>query len=207
MGYQTRPRVSITKQRKAYARTKGVCVICGKPLPENERQWSVDHFIPRAVYKWVRDSQTKALIESGENIFIVHAHCNFDKDSALPTNRAIKDMHADREVKDDMRKLYKAAEGSIASYRAMKQSTLDAQGKKCAACGKRLSFNDATMRRIIDRKGRSRDNAMCLCERCNVRACSAAAKKQMVQAYAAGSGGPRPAHGAKKKTQRNGRGA
>ena len=173
--------VSITKQREAYARTKGICVICGMPISKDERKWSIDHFIPRAVYKWVRDDQAKELIESGDNIFIVHTHCNYDKDSTLPSNQVIKDMHADKAVKNTMRDLYKEAEESVVSYRAMKQSTLDAQDKKCAICGKTLTLNEATMRRVNNKKSRSRENAMCLCEKCNVKAGSSGNKKRMVK--------------------------
>lgn len=92
MSYYNRPKVSITKQREAYARTKGICVICGKPLTKDESKWSVDHFIPRAIYKWVKDEKTKELIESGKNTYVVHAHCNFAKDSTLPTNQVMRIM-------------------------------------------------------------------------------------------------------------------
>ncbi|MBR0410473.1 MAG: hypothetical protein IJI25_05660 [Eubacterium sp.] len=175
-----KPHVSITKQREAYARVKGICIICGKKLSASESRWSVDHFIPRAIYKWVPDKKTKELIESVDNIFVVHPQCNFSKDSALPTNQAIKNMHAEKKVKDTMRDLYKEAEDSIVAYRAMKQSTLDGQKKRCAICGKQLSLNNATMRRINNHKGRNRENAMCLCDKCNIRAGSPGQKRRMI---------------------------
>ena len=181
MRYKSKPHVSINKQREAYARTNGICVICGKPLSKDESKWSVDHFIPRAVYKWVQDDQTKNLIESSDNIFVVHPYCNYDKDSTLPTNQSINEMHAEKEVKDGMRELYKHTEESVRNYRAIKQSTLDAQDRKCALCGKRLSLSDATMRRISNKKGRNKENAMCLCDKCNVRAGSSIEKNKMVK--------------------------
>lgn len=173
--------VSIYRQRKAYARTKGICVICGKPISRDESAWSVDHFIPRAIYKWVPGIRIQRLIESGDNIFIVHPRCNYKKDSALPTNRLIKSMHADDEILDSMRALYKEAEEGVVAYRAIKQSTLDSQGRRCAICGRRISLNDSTMRRINNRRGRTKDNAMCLCNRCNAKAGSSWQKKRMVK--------------------------
>ncbi len=181
MSGSIRKHISIEKQREAYARTNGICVICGQPLTKDESKWSVDHFIPQAIYKWVKDDQTKQLIESDENIFVVHAQCNYSKDSTLPTNQIINEMHASKKIKAEMHDLYKDAEDSVVSYRAMKQSTLDAQDRKCAACGKKLSLNNATMRRIDNKKSRNRKNAMCLCEKCNIRASYGGQKAKMVK--------------------------
>lgn len=172
--------VSKTIQREAYARTHGICVICGKPISKNESEWSVEHFVPRAVYKWVHDSETKSIIEGNDNIFIVHASCNYSKDSALPTNQLIKSMHADKKTKDDMRSLYRNVEGSVDEYRAIKQSVLAKQNSRCAGCGKIISFTNSTLRRKNNNIGRSKENAMCLCESCNVRASSFETKKRMI---------------------------
>lgn len=176
-----RQTVSITKQREAYARTNGICVICGKKISPNEKEWSVDHYIPRAVYKWVPGKMSKDLIESQDNLFIVHQKCNFSKDSALPTNQAIKSMHATKEIKDKTLELQHKIQDGVDSYRAIKQSTISAQGNKCAVCGKKLTFNDATLRRISNNKGRNRDNAMCVCERCNIKAGTSEQKRKMVK--------------------------
>ncbi len=170
MSYNDRVRVSITQQRDAYARTNGICVICGQRLTKDESKWSVDHFIPRAIYKWVGNKEIKDLIEGSRNIFVVHEQCNFGKDSTLPTNQVIKSMYASDSIKVEMRELYKEVEDSVINYRAMKQSTLDGQSKRCAGCGKALALSDATMRRINNHEKRSRENAMCLCENCNIRA-------------------------------------
>ncbi len=176
-----RQTVSITKQRAAYARNNGICVICGKKISPNEKEWSVDHYIPRAVYKWVPDKVSKDLIESQDNLFIVHQKCNFSKDSTLPTNQAISSMHANKEIKDKTLKLYNKTQDGVDTYRAIKQSTFDSQGKKCAVCGKKLTINDATLRRISNNKGRNRDNAMCVCERCNIKAGTTEQKRKMVK--------------------------
>ena len=188
MGNNNYSHVSITKQREAYARTNGICVICGKALSEDESKWSVDHFIPRAVYKWVDVKNIRNIIESPDNIFVVHPYCNFDKNSTLPTNQVIKEMHADKTVKTRMQKVYKEAEKGVLSYRSMKQSTLDSQDKKCASCGKRISLSEATMRRIDNKKGRNRENAMCLCDKCNLKACKPNGKKKIMNVMSGKSG-------------------
>ncbi len=176
------PQVSITKQRIAYKKTNGICVICGKRLSADENTWSVDHFIPRAIYKWIKDDEeARSIIESEKNIFVVHSYCNFAKDSSLPTNRNIDSMHAPESVKNSVRELYRRTEESVNKYRAIKQSTIDSQGRKCAMCGKKLELNDATLRRIDNKRGRNRENAMCLCDECNRLAGNPNYKKRMVK--------------------------
>lgn len=173
--------VAIAKQREAFAKTKGICVICGKKLREEEKYWSVDHFIPRAIYKWIPDIKTRELIESGKNIFIVHHQCNITKDSALPTKQSISDMHASDEIKADIRELFRATEKSVIAYRSIKQSILDNQNKKCAICDKELGLNEATLRRINNNLDRSRENAMCLCDNCNRKAGNSKFKRWAVR--------------------------
>lgn len=154
-------------RRKAYARTHGRCAICGKPVSRNERQWSVEHFLPRAIYKWVPGKRIHDLIESSDNIFIVHRECNVDKGSDLPTKQMIENFGADAKTKRRMQRLRQEAQADIDAYRAMKQSVLERQGRRCAGCGRPISFGDATMRRIDSDGERTKENAMCLCERCN----------------------------------------
>lgn len=173
--------ISMTKKREAYARVNGICFICGKKLGDNENEWSVDHFIPRAVYKWVPNKELRSLIESEDNIFVVHPQCNYSKDSALPTNEKINSMHTQRVVKEGIKELYRVSAPSIAKYKAIKQSAWDVQDRKCAFCGKRIPLSAATLRRRDNNKSRNRDNAMCLCENCNVMAGNAHYKKKMVK--------------------------
>ena len=173
--------VAITRQREAYARMNGICVICGKRISEDETQWSVDHFIPRAIYKWVPNDATKKALESDDNLFVVHRRCNYKKCADLPSTDKIKNMHADEKTKDSMQNLYKNVESSVKAYRGIKQSTFDSQDRKCAACGKRIKLEDATLRRIDNHSGRVRDNAMCLCAECNLQACVSKKKKEIAK--------------------------
>lgn len=172
--------ISATQKRDAYAKVNGICFICGQKLSNNEREWSVDHFIPRAVYKWVPNQELQSLIESENNIFVVHPKCNYSKDSELPTNKKINSMHAQEVVKNGIKELYKVSAPSIAEYNAIKQRAWDIQGQKCAFCGKKIPLNAATLRRRDNNKHRGRDNAMCLCDKCNVLAGNAHYKKKMV---------------------------
>ena len=183
MGY--RANISKTTQKKAFDRTGGICIVCGRPLSRNQAKWSVDHFIPRAVYKWVPGRKIQKTIESADNLYIVHPHCNFRKGSALPTNQLISSLHAEEDVKENMRALYKKVEDKVIQYRAIKQSTLDSQHKKCGNCGRRLSLGDAVLRRIDDEQDRVRENAICLCERCNTRICSKKRKQKLAEKHAA----------------------
>ena len=154
-------------------------MICGKKVTHDENRWSVDHFIPRAVYKWIPDERLKTRLESVENVFVVHEGCNFDKDSLIFTVSEIKKLKVDAIVRDDLYKLYKDSEESINEYRSMKQRTLDLQKRKCAFCEMDLLFKDATMRRIDRKNKRTKDNAMCVCSRCNLKANRAKIRNKM----------------------------
>ncbi len=165
--------------RNAYERTNGICVICGKKLSPDENTWSPDHFIPRAVYKWIPNQETKKAIESEENIFIVHPKCNLRKNSTLPSNRVISYMHASQSVKNSVKSICKQTEDSVSEYRKLKQNTLNNQNGRCASCGKKLCLDTSTLRRINNRKDRVESNAMCLCDKCNVLAGTSAGKKRI----------------------------
>ena len=169
----------MSKLIDAYNRTNGICFICGKPLPKNEKEWSVDHFIPQAIYKWTKDKEAKELIRSNENLFIVHAKCNYSKDSALPTKKAISQINADNKVKKTLNELHSKVQESVDEYRSIKQKTFALQDNKCAICGKALTLNNSTLRRINNNKNRSAKNAMCLCMNCNTQAGSSSQKNKM----------------------------
>ena len=175
-------------QFRAYEKTGGICIVCGRPLSRHPEKWSVDHFIPRAIYKWVPGKKITRILESDDNLFIVHPHCNFRKGSALPTNQLISSLHAEENVKESMRKLYKTVEPKVIQYRAIKQSTLDSQHRRCGNCGRSLALNDAVLRRINDEGERVRENAICLCERCNKKICSRKRKQKMAAKIGAASG-------------------
>ncbi len=169
----------MSKLIDAYNRTNGICFICGKPLPSDEKEWSVDHFIPQAIYKWTKDKEAKELIRSNENLFIVHPKCNYSKDSALPTKKAISQIKAGQDVKKKLNKLYSQVQENVDEYRSIKQKTFAAQDSKCAICGKKLKIENSTLRRINNNKGRNVQNAMCLCINCNTRAGSSSQKNKM----------------------------
>lgn len=150
-----------------YYKTHGICVICGKPMTHQPEHWSLEHFIPRAIYKWVPNPILTKKIESFANLFIVHPRCNFIKDSALPTTHSIYTMHASLSVMREVDRIYSEVKPFINQYKALKQEVWKNQHKKCFFCQKKLSFSQAILRRKHDNEPRSRQNAMCLCTRCS----------------------------------------
>lgn len=149
-----------------YYKTDGICVICGKPVGHT-RPWSLEHYIPRAIYKWVFDPILAQKIESFANLFIVHPACNFHKDSALPTTHRIQAMHAPLPVIREVETLYEDIKPFVVRYRVLKQRIWESQQKQCYFCHKTLTFSQAILRRKHTDKPRTEHNAMCLCSKCS----------------------------------------
>lgn len=173
--------VPMSMRRKSYAYTDGKCVICGKLLPPDPDEWSVDHFVPQAIRKWIPGRRIRDLVDRQDNLFVVHPKCNFSKGSDLPTNAMISGMHASAKVKRGMRRLRQAAQKDIDAYRRLKRDVLRKQGYRCPGCGRHIDLSTATMRRIDDTSARTKRNAMCLCERCNRYATNADRKRLLAK--------------------------
>lgn len=169
-----------SKQR-LYDKTAGICIICHKKISRHPEKWSVEHFIPRAIYKWVPSRNLKIILESSENLFIVHFHCNLKKDSALPSIKQITQLGVEDEIKDQIFRIYNFVEKEIMDYRAIKQQILTAQQEKCAFCDKPINMHTATLRRRDNKQPRVVENAMCLCVRCNRATDTKKRKKQLAE--------------------------
>ena len=75
---------SLKLKIKTYEKTQGICIICCKMIEKRPAHWSLEHFLPRAIYKWLPDPELEARLESPANLFVVHKQCNLVKDSHLP---------------------------------------------------------------------------------------------------------------------------
>lgn len=173
--------LSTNKKLLIYQKTNGMCIICNQLIHNDPTQWSVEHYIPRAIYKWLPNQELEAKLESPANLFIVHHDCNFKKDCALPNIKKINELQLNQHVKNELLELYKSVADSVAQYTAIKQSTWDAQHRKCYFCHRYTKLNFATLRRINNSLPRVRSNAMCLCFYCSVKAGNPHYKKRMVQ--------------------------
>lgn len=173
--------LSQNKKQLIYEKTNGICIICNQSIDNDPAQWSVEHYIPRAIYKWVPNGELEAQLESPANLFIVHHHCNFKKDCALPNIKKINALQLNDTTKTELRNLYRSVADSIAQYTAIKQSTWDTQHRKCHFCHRPIRLNWTTLRRIDNHLPRIRSNAMCLCFYCSVKAGNPHYKKRMVQ--------------------------
>lgn len=172
---------SFKKKSFIYQKTNGICIICNHHITHDPVQWSLEHYIPRAIYKWLPNQELESKIESFANLFIVHHDCNFKKDCALPNLRKINELKLNDNIKNELLNLYASVSDSVAQYTAIKQSTWDSQHRKCYFCHRNTEFNFATLRRINNTLPRIRSNAMCLCFPCSVKAGNPNYKKRMVQ--------------------------
>lgn len=172
----------LTPERKllVYQKTNGICIICQKQVSKNHKTWSVEHYIPRAVYKWVPKKEVRDIVESLDNLFIVHKQCNHNKDAELPTKKSILDLPINQALKKDVLAMYQNIGPEITLYRRIKQRVLSSQQYQCFFCQRKIHLPNCTLRRKDNQQGRVVDNAMCLCFRCSVRAGREAYKRKMV---------------------------
>ncbi|QMT31619.1 hypothetical protein [Alysiella filiformis] len=167
------------KRKAAHQNSNGICILCNKPILSHEK-WSVEHFIPRAIYKWIPKPEIEWQVESDANLFAVHMDCNLNKNAEIPTVRTINALRVAPSVKEKLLLVYWAIYDDIEAYRSMKQSVWAKQNGACAFCEKAIRLTKATLRRIDNRFERSRENAMCLCFHCSLRAARPAHKQKMV---------------------------
>lgn len=150
------------------AKTKGICIICGKYLTTLADS-SIEHFIPRAIYKWIDEPHLVKLLENKSNLFLVHIQCNFRKDATLPTLAKIQALPACESIQAELCRLYEAVEPAIIRYQAIKRHILHDQKHQCAVCRKQINMLSATLRRKNNEEARSQNNAVCLCFSCSTR--------------------------------------
>ena len=172
--------VSDAKKYLIYKKTHGICIICSKKIVCDCNQWSLDHYIPRAIYKWIPDQDLRNKLESLDNLFIVHRKCNINKDANLPTLKDIHNLPIDNDLKSNMVNFYQSVEDRLIQYQALKQGVLTTQKFRCLFCKRTISVFNSTLRRIDNKKLRVMDNAICLCFFCSVRAGNSKYKQKMV---------------------------
>lgn len=151
-------------------KTRGCCILCGQNIHLASSQATIEHYFPQAIYKWVERPDLKKQIEHLDNLFIVHQQCNVNKDSYTPTKRHIHQLHAPQEIKHQLEQLYQRLLDDINAYNALKKSIWSKQNKQCFFCDKSITFVQATLRRLDNTLKRVKDNAICICGKCNIRA-------------------------------------
>lgn len=166
-------------KQKIYKKTQGICIFCGKKLSSDGLDWSVEHFFPRAIYKWIPNPEVSKVLESLSNLFIVHIPCNISKDSRLPNLKNIHALHANDDIKANLHALYIHIESAIKDYHNLKNNQWLTQQKCCGFCQKPVKLVRTTLRRKHNDLPRSAENAICLCYRCSMKANNPAYKVAM----------------------------
>lgn len=173
-------KLSIDKKVLVYQKTNGICIICKKAVNDKEK-WNMEHYIPRAIYKWIPSPTLKQSIESLDNLFIVHQKCNHHKNADLPTITAIQHLSISDTLKTALIQLYQSIEKEISAYNNIKQNILLSQRSRCFFCHRKIHLSNSTLRRKDNQKQRVADNAMCLCFSCSVKAGRPSYKSKMVK--------------------------
>lgn len=174
MGY------SLHKKEQILQKTGGKCILCGQKVILNKTS-NIEHYIPQAIYKWVKHQNLKQQLESLENLFIVHKRCNIKKDSRLPTQKNISVLRVHHNIKEQLRILYKTVQESVNVYTSIKQSTWEIQKRLCYFCDKPITIHQATLRRRDNAQTRRKENAICVCSKCNIQAKSSKDKANMIK--------------------------
>lgn len=174
-------KLSVSDKQTLYDKTHGKCILCGKIMLKGQQELSLEHYIPRAIYKWIPHKKLKQQLEGFNNLFIVHKQCNFIKDSNLPNTKQIKRLPIDEHTKTLLLSFYKSIENELIQYQAIKQRVLQQQQNQCLFCHKTISLKTSTLRRKNNNQARHQDNAMCLCTKCNFRTFNTQYKHDMVQ--------------------------
>ena len=146
-----------------------VCAICGKEIAFTP---SVDHVLPRSLYKWseaylskTEFNNIKSLIESSDNKVMTHEVCNAFKEDEIPL---IETLYLSDVDKSRLNDLEKSLKNIIVNYRENKTKLLLGQNRRCASCGCKIK-NEGVLRRINPKRKRTWDNACIVCHKCNLK--------------------------------------
>lgn len=164
--------------RKVLERQDGVCIYCGKHIDMGEQRgvsWSLEHVVPRAVYKWVERVMSKdevnkcfELIDSKDNLAITCCSCNVRRGSLLPS---VDSVISNKYMSDDLKSMYINTIAGLQKYMDIYKAVIDISYKrqncKCARCGSFLPLSQATLRRRNKNKLRTVKNGMLVCPYCN----------------------------------------
>lgn len=170
--------VSLDEIRDIYERQHYCCIYCNNPVDityGRGRDWTLEHIIPYAVYKWSelvisdedRDELWKA-VNHNANCAIACRKCNERKDSIVPNldyimnNKVVPDG-----TKEQFREIYKTCENAIIDYNNMLKRLHIKQKGMCLRCNKRIKYNNSSVRRFDDNKPRVEENALILCSDCS----------------------------------------
>ena len=138
-----------------------ICAICGKEINGNP---TIDHVFPKALYKWNKSSNIRALIQNKSNFVYAHKECNLKKeDSIINPNK----LYLDDEKSRLLQTTYKNLLPVISDYETHKEEIYHYQTGKCFCCRKKIKSN-AVLRRINPKKKRTWDNACLVCHTCNL---------------------------------------
>ena len=168
-----------TQRASALLKTKNKCVYCGKDLSRCAiKLTSREHIVPLAVFKWTitvneyEDSDVWQLFNSPANCIIVCRDCNVTKGSNLPTEDTIyaitRYYNCNKNVRD-LWKLWTDLTPYMDTYRKLFDKVLKKQGSFCKCCGRKLSKNYSSLRRLHHDEVRSEENACIVCTSCSAR--------------------------------------
>lgn len=147
-------RVNFDKAKSIADIQNNRCMYCGRVLkitPENRSDrgidnWNVEHFVPKAVLKWVADYLNEEefddlckMINSDDNLGIACCVCNTYKNETISEESEIDKMFTSQEKKDGYKDIFKRSEVFRETYETLKEELLEKQHGRCAGCGIKIS--------------------------------------------------------------------
>lgn len=133
------------------------CVYCGK-----YKKATVDHFYPKAIYRWCGDEYKEAIIDKKNTVYACRA-CNFRKQEKIYPIETVQD----EEKKKELVEVRKNIGDGVSKFFGLKKKLRKKQNGRCYGCGKMMTKNEGIIRRIDPEKPRKLENACLVCDKCN----------------------------------------
>lgn len=170
-------KIGVTKRNIVTNRNNCRCILCGKSIKPDSEEYidktNIEHIIPLLIFKWTqyknnyKDTYWLDLLNSDDNIAVVHVRCNDKKGNRILSNKQIKALHTPRRHKEKIIEIKKEVQPLISQYLNLHNRILIKQNNKCYKCGRYITYHTSTIRRINKHKQRSFYNACALCATCN----------------------------------------
>ena len=160
-----------------FKRQRCTCLYCGDPISRFSVRginYTVEHIIPYAVYKWCfhrlpedEGQYLWEIINSVDNLAVACYTCNVDRNVDTLCPEDLQKLHLSDGLKMKYISVLDKCNKYTNMYKEMQKEVYERQKCPCIMCSSNIDLKYTTLRRIDGSKPRSIDNAFLLCKSCN----------------------------------------
>ena len=173
-----RRNIGITELQQIYDMQRGRCVYCGRNLPRPPKgrgnNWTIEHLVPYAVYKWLEYSLPEEdseklwhYINDNANTMIACCKCNVHKGALLPDKDTVMSLkYTTAEARTRASEIIELLQPYIDEYQHLLWKVLAKKNGKCSRCLKTIR-DDGILRRVNSNDNRVEENATVICNDCS----------------------------------------